>query len=69
MTDGNPLVDDTDWQIVRLLADGLTVAKAADKLFLSRPTVDRHLLRLREQLGAKSNAHLVAIALRRGWID
>jgi DNA-binding CsgD family transcriptional regulator len=65
----NPLVDTTNWRIVQMLADGRRPREIAPQLFMSLATVNRRLLKLRAQVGANNSTHLVALALRRGWID
>lgn len=41
-------------QIARLIAEGMTNQQIADQLFLSRRTVDGHVVRILNQLGVKS---------------
>jgi len=51
-------------EVTRLLACGLSGADIARELFLSRETVRTHIRNAMEAVGARTRAHLVAIALR-----
>lgn len=64
----NPLVDDTNRQIVQALANGQSPAQIARALPMNRQTVYTRLQRMRAALGASSTEQLVAIALRRRLI-
>jgi DNA-binding CsgD family transcriptional regulator len=68
LTDDNPLVDDTNRRIVQMLADGYRQREIAAKMALSLSAVRRRIEKLRLRVGASTSAHLVALALRRGWI-
>lgn len=56
-------------QVVRLLAQGLTMKEMADRLSLSPRTLETYRARAMEKLGMKSRADLVRYAIRRGWLD
>lgn len=62
-----PLTD-RQIEVVRLLADGVTQAEIAQRLYLGLTTVKTHLAHAHQRAGTRSAAHLVATALRRGWI-
>lgn len=47
-------------QIVQLLSEGYMVTEVGQKMFLGKRTVDTHIQFLRNQLGCKNTAHLVA---------
>ncbi|MDU0369114.1 response regulator [Hymenobacter endophyticus] len=55
-------------EILRLVADGLTTAQIADKLFTSPRTVETHRQNIMEKTGAKNTAALVKTAVSRGWL-
>lgn len=55
-------------EILRLVADGLTTAQIADKLFTSPRTVETHRQNIMEKIGAKNTAALVKLAVSRGWL-
>lgn len=49
--------------VLRLIAAGLTNAQAADRLFISRRTVDAHLRRIYDKIGVASRSQAVRFAL------
>lgn len=56
-------------EILQLIADGRSTARAAKTLGLSAETVRTHTKALLSRLGARDRAHAVAIALRHGLIE
>ena len=56
-------------QVLRLLAEGLTPAAIAERLFISRKTVENHRTNLLHKLGIKNPVGLVRYAARMGLID
>ncbi|HVF18434.1 MAG TPA: response regulator transcription factor, partial [Steroidobacteraceae bacterium] len=66
----NPLgLTKRELQILRLLADGVTNAELARKLFLSTKTVDHHVSAILGKLQVRSRAHAVTIAHELGIIQ
>jgi two-component system response regulator NreC len=55
--------------VLRLIALGHTNMEIAEKLFLSKRTVDNHRAHIQKKLGANSRAELVSNALARGLIE
>ncbi len=55
-------------EILRLVADGLSDAEIAARLFLSPHTVHRHVANIRTKLRAPSRAAAVAHATRLGLL-
>lgn len=55
-------------RIISLLADGLTAARIAEELGRSEQGVQTCIARLYNRVGAVNRCHLVAVALRAGWI-
>ncbi|MGX9087488.1 helix-turn-helix transcriptional regulator, partial [Mesorhizobium sp. 98Argb] len=55
--------------VLRWVAEGLTVDKIADRLNISRNTADTHLRLVRERLGVTNNVHAVTKAFRLGLIS
>jgi DNA-binding CsgD family transcriptional regulator len=51
-------------EVATLAADGLTSREIADKLYLSRRTVDNHLQRIYDKLGVSSRQQLTAMLSR-----
>lgn len=51
-----------EFQIMRLLADGLSVNEVAQQLMISNKTVSTHKINLMEKMGFSSNADLIKYA-------
>jgi len=64
----SPVLNDRDLQLLRLLADGATVAEVAARLFCSERTVKYALHQLLERFGLRNRVHAVAWALRSGLL-
>ncbi len=56
-------------EVLELLADGLSNARIAERLFISAKTVDHHLQAVFGVLGVSSRTEAVAEARRRGWLS
>jgi DNA-binding NarL/FixJ family response regulator len=56
-------------EILQLLADGMSNADAAKRLFISQETVKSHVRHILAKLEADTRTHAVAIALRDAMID
>lgn len=69
MTDGNPLVDDTNLRIVQMLADGKTQREIGETLFLSPGAVKARIHRMWVLTKVQTSQQLVAVAIRQGWIS
>lgn len=54
--------------VVAAMSEGHSATGAATVLFIAPNTVKSHLRRITRRLDAKSTTHVVAIALRAGWI-
>jgi DNA-binding CsgD family transcriptional regulator len=59
-----PVLSDRDLQLLRLLADGATIAEVAARLFCSERTVKYALHQLLERFGLRNRVHAVAWAIR-----
>ena len=55
-------LDPEQRRLLELLAEGLSVAAAARRLYVSRRTADRRLASARALLGVRSNAEAVVLA-------
>jgi len=55
--------------VLRLVADGCRNADIAERLFLSRRTVDHHVSALLRKVGASSRGEAVATATRIGLLE
>ena len=56
-------------EILRLVADGLTTAQIAEKLFTSPRTVESHRQNIMAKTGTKNPAALVKAAVSQGWLS
>ena len=56
-------------EILQLLADGMSNADVAGKLYISQETVKSHVRHILSKLEADTRTHAVAIALRTSIID
>ncbi len=68
-----PEVEETpskrELEVLELVADGLFNHEIAAHLFVSEETIKTHMHHLLGKLGARSRAHAISIAMRRGLID
>jgi DNA-binding CsgD family transcriptional regulator len=60
---GWPSLTEGEWRVVALAAQGHTNAEIADRLYLSRYTVETHLKHVFAKLGLRSRAELAAVAV------
>jgi DNA-binding NarL/FixJ family response regulator len=56
-------------EVLRLIADGLTAAQIADKLFTSKRTIESHRQNLLEKTQSKNTAALIRYASTAGLLD
>ena len=59
----------TEMEIVRLIADGLTTKQIAARKYISFHTVITHRKNIFRKLGVTSVSELIIYAIRAGWID
>lgn len=62
------LVTDREREVLRYVAEGLTNGEIGTRLGLTEDTIKTHMRRAMKKLGARSRAHVVVIAIRRGII-
>ena len=62
-------LSDREYQVFRLLVEGVSVSDIAAQLHLSGKTVSTHKARLMDKLQVESNADLVHYAVRHGLAD
>lgn len=56
-------------EVLRLLFEGATDRRIAERLFISPKTVEKHVASVRAKLGASSRTAAVATALHKRLID
>lgn len=59
-------LSDREFQILRLLAQGLSVNQIAENLVISNKTVSTHKTRLMEKMGFSCNADIIKFAMSQG---
>jgi DNA-binding NarL/FixJ family response regulator len=67
--DQNDMLTPREREILQLLADGLSNADVAERLFISQETVKSHVRHILTKLEADTRTQAVAIALRDAIID
>jgi DNA-binding NarL/FixJ family response regulator len=67
--EGTDMLTAREREILQLLADGMSNADVAGKLFISQETVKSHVRHILTKLEADTRTHAVAIALRDSIID
>ena len=66
---GEDMLTTREREILQLLADGMSNADVAAKLFISQETVKSHVRHILAKLEAETRTQAVAIALREAMID
>ena len=67
--EGTDMLTPREREILQLLADGMSNADVAARLFISQETVKSHVRHILTKLEADTRTHAVAIALRDSIID
>jgi DNA-binding NarL/FixJ family response regulator len=67
--DGTDILTQREREILQLLADGMSNADVAARLFISQETVKSHVRHILAKLEADTRTQAVAIALREAMID
>jgi DNA-binding NarL/FixJ family response regulator len=67
--DRDDMLTGREREILQLLADGMSNADVAQRLFISQETVKSHVRHILAKLEADTRTHAVAIALREAIID
>lgn len=62
-------LSDREFQVLRLMASGLSPAEISENLCLSVKTVSTYRARILEKMGMRTNAELVRYALEAGLVD
>lgn len=66
---GASLLTDTDRELIRMLADGMSLQQIGRRLGIRAMAVGNRLHRLYARTGTNNSTHLVATALRSSWLD
>jgi DNA-binding NarL/FixJ family response regulator len=69
LTPSGPHLSPREGQVLRLLADGMSVAGIAKQLYVSESTAKTHISKLYEKLGAGNRAQALMTALRLGLLE
>jgi DNA-binding NarL/FixJ family response regulator len=62
-------LSERETEVVRLLAEGLTMKEMAQRLALSPRTLETYRARALEKLDLRTRAQLVRYAMQRGWLQ
>jgi len=62
------LISPREKEVVTLIAEGMTTKEIAEKLFLSKHTIESHRQNILLKLDIKNSAELVKHAIKRGWV-
>lgn len=62
------LISPREKEVVILIAEGMTTKEIAEKLFLSKHTIESHRQNILLKLDIKNSAELVKYAIKRGWV-
>jgi len=66
---GSTLLTDADRGLIRMLADGMSAAEIGRRLYISERVAQRRVQAILDKTGTRNATHLVATALRCGWLD
>ncbi|MBA2464938.1 MAG: response regulator transcription factor [Nocardioidaceae bacterium] len=69
MTPTGPQLSPRESEVLRLLAEGLSVAAIARQLFVSESTAKTHISKIYEKLGAVNRAQAIMKAIRAGLLS
>ena len=62
-------LSDREVEVLVAICQGLSTQEIADKLFISKRTVDKHRANILEKSGCKNTASLVVYAIRNGFVQ
>lgn len=65
----NPRPNDAERRVLECLADGMSDKRIAREIGSPLATVTSRVRRLMAKAGADNRTHLLALAIRRGWIE
>lgn len=65
---GSTLLTDADRDLIRMLADGMSAAEIGRRAYISERVAQRQVQAIMDKTGTRNATHLVAVALRCGWL-
>lgn len=68
-TSNRPRLTSREFEVLRMVAEGLTTPQIADRLVLGTATIKSHLQSLYDKLGVSDRASAVAVAMRQGLLQ
>ena len=69
MIDEHDRLSERELEILVCICQGLSTQEIADKLFISKRTVDKHRANILEKSGCKNSASLVVYAIKNGFVE
>lgn len=63
------LLSDREFEVMKLIASGMTIKQMADSLSLSSPTISTYRARLLDKMGMKTNAELTHYVIKNGLLQ
>jgi two-component system invasion response regulator UvrY len=62
-------LSDREYQVMIMIASGMTVKEIADRLSLSVKTISTNRARIMNKMGMKNNAEIIRYAIKQGLVD
>lgn len=69
LVEAEPLLSEREMEVLPLICQGLSNQEIADKLFISKRTVDNHRANIIEKSGCKNTAGMVVWAIKNGLVE
>ncbi len=66
---GTGLLSDADRALIGMLADGMSAAEIGRRTYVAERMAQKRVHAVLTKTGTRNAAHLVAVALRCGWLD
>jgi DNA-binding CsgD family transcriptional regulator len=64
----NLTLTDREREMLRCLADGMKRQEICGELWIALSTLKFHMRNMKRKMGARTQAHAVAIGFREGWL-
>ncbi|NOZ09325.1 MAG: response regulator transcription factor [FCB group bacterium] len=62
-------LSDREYEVLRMIASGMTVSEIAEKLFLSVKTISTYRTRILEKMSMRTNSELTHYAIQKGLVE